>query len=520
MAAQLPEHTKSYWRDDTDLPSFGKLEEDTAADVVVVGGGITGLTTASLLIKEGLDVVVLEAGYLLNGTTGRTTAKITAQHGMIYDELIQHMGKTKARLYYESQIEALQFIKQNIKEQQITCDFQTETAYLYAETDQDARTLEKEYEACQSLHIDTEMKDSIPLSINVQSALAMPGQGRFHPLQYVEHLVQEIVKHGGRIYEQTTAVNIARQKHKEAVLTENDCRVTADSIVCCSHFPFYEGTGFYSGRMHADRSYVLAVQTDITYPGGMYLSAGDPVRSLRSASMDGKEIVLIGGENHKSGQGRNTLDHYRALQQFAGNLFGRPEILYRWSAQDLTTIDKVPYVGEVTTSRPDVYIASGFNKWGMTNSTCAALLLRDLVLKKENPYSELYTPARFYADPSIKHFLKENVDVAKHLIKGKLEMPHASIEGLERDDAAVFMADGQRKGAYKDKDGELFIVDTTCTHMGCEVEWNHGDRTWDCPCHGSRFSCTGEVIEGPAEKPLQKHPHTMLDNLTSENSGY
>ncbi|SFP45394.1 FAD-dependent oxidoreductase [Salibacterium halotolerans] len=520
MSTQLPEHTESYWRETIDIPSFGKLEEDTAADVVVVGGGITGLTTASLLVKEGLDVVVLEADRLLNGTTGHTTAKITAQHGLIYDELIHHMGKTKARLYYESQNEALQFIKQNMEKQQISCDFHTETAYLYAESDQDARRLKKEYEACQTLHIPVDTLDTIPLPLQVKSALSMPEQARFHPLQYVKHLIQDIVKHGGRIYEDTTAVNIAREKHKESVRTENDCRVTVDSVVCCSHFPFYEGTGFYSGRMHADRSYVLAVQTGSPYPGGMYLSAGSPVRSLRSASMNGQEMVLIGGENHKSGQGRNTLEHYRALQQFAGSLFDKAEILYRWSAQDLTTMDKVPYIGEVTTSRPDVYIATGFNKWGMTNSTCAALLLKDLVLKKENPYSELYTPARFHADPSIKHFFKENMDVAKHLIKGKLEMPRASVKELESGDAAVFMADGQRKGAYRDKNGELYIVDTTCTHLGCEVEWNHGDRTWDCPCHGSRFSCTGEVIEGPAEKPLQKHSHTMLDNLTSENSGY
>ncbi|MGY4689981.1 FAD-dependent oxidoreductase [Salibacterium sp. K-3] len=520
MALQLPESPEPYWRESVDLPSFEKLENDEQADVVVVGAGITGLTTAALLSREGLDVVVLEAGRLLNGTTGHTTAKVTAQHGMIYDELIQHMGKTAARLYYEAQVEALRFINQYIMENQIQCDFHTETAWLYAETEQDAGKLEKEYEAYQALHIDGEMKDRIPLPMDIHSALSMPDQARFHPLQYVKHLIRELLDQGGRIYEQTTAVHITDEEKKKAVLTRNDRRISADSVICCSHFPFYEGTGLYSARMHADRSYVLAFKTNTPYPGGMYLNAGNPARSLRAASMNGSDIVLAVGENHKTGQGKDTLEHYRALQGFAETLFDNPEILYRWSAQDLTTLDKLPYIGEVTTSQPDVYIATGFRKWGMTNSTCAAFLLKDLVLKKENPYSELFSPARFYADPSIKHFLKENVDVTKHLIKGKLEMPPSSIGGLAKDDAAVFMADGQRKGAYKDKDGELFVVDTTCTHVGCEVEWNHGDRTWDCPCHGSRFSYTGEVLEGPAEKPLQQHSHTMLDNLTSENSGY
>ncbi|WP_026700830.1 FAD-dependent oxidoreductase [Salibacterium aidingense] len=520
MSSQLPQYPEPYWKDTTELPSFHALEENEKADVVLVGGGITGLTTASLLAKEGLQVVLLEAGRILNGTTGHTTAKVTAQHGLIYDEFIQHMGQSSARLYYESQTEAMQFIEQTIKEKQIECDFQKEKAYLYAENEEVGRKLEKEYEAYQRLHIEGELENDIPFPIEVHSALSMPAQARFHPLQYVKHLIQEVVDHGGRIYENTTAVNIDTKENQAAVLTRNDKKVTADSIISCTHFPFYEGTGFYSGRMYADRSYVIAVKTNTPYPGGMYLNAGEPSRSLRSASMNGEELILVGGESHKTGQGRDTLEHYQALQEFAGNLFETPEILYRWSAQDLTTLDKLPYIGEVTTTQPNVFIATGFRKWGMTNSTAAALLLKDLVIKKENPYSELYSPARFYADPSIKQFFKENIDVTKHLIKGKLEMPSSSIEGLANDDAAVFMADGQRKGAYKDKEGQLFIVDTTCTHVGCEVEWNHGDRTWDCPCHGSRFSYTGEVIEGPAEKPLQKHNHSMLDNLTSKHSGY
>ncbi|WP_246031574.1 FAD-dependent oxidoreductase [Salibacterium salarium] len=518
MSDRLPIHPEPYWRDTIELPEFDALENDESADVVIVGGGITGITAAYLLSKEGKEVVLLEANNLLNGTTGHTTAKITAQHGLIYDEFIQHLGKTKARLYYESQSEALEFIKQTINEKQLKSDLQTEHAILYATTKEYAVKLEKEYEAYKALHIDGELVDDIPFPIDVHNALSMKNQAQFHPLHYLKHLIQEVLDNGGRIYEKTTAVNV--ENSDATVVTRNDKRVTCNNVLVCSHFPFYEGMGFYSTRMHADRSYAIAAKTNTTYPGGMYLSVDQPSRSLRSATMNGEEIVIVGGESHKTGQGKDTLEHYKALQDYTEDLFENPDILYRWSAQDLITLDKLPYIGEITSTQPNVLIATGFRKWGMTNGTAAALLMRDIVMGNDNPYKRLYTPSRFYADPSLKNFLMENADVASHLIKGKLETPSTSIKNISHDEAALFKTNGQRKGAYKDNEGNVFVVDTTCTHMGCEVEWNHGDRTWDCPCHGSRFSYKGEVIEGPAEKPLQQHDHTILENITSENSGY
>jgi Rieske Fe-S protein len=214
------------------------------------------------------------------------------------------------------------------------------------------------------------------------------------------------------------------------------------------------------------------------------------------------------------------MEHYKALKNFAEQVFDIENTVYRWSAQDLVTLDKLPYIGELTSSQPNILVATGYRKWGMTNGTAAALLFRDIILGKENAYQHLYSPSRFYANPSLKNFLVENADVVSHLIKGKLEISDVRAEDLSNDEGAVTTVRGHRKGAYKDQEGKLHIVDTTCTHIGCEVEWNSGDRSWDCPCHGSRFSYTGEVIEGPAEKPLQKYDYTMLDNLTSEDSGY
>lgn len=517
---KLPQFPDSYWREEVTLPRFDELKEDLKVDAVIVGGGITGITAAYLLVKEGLKVALMEAGTLLNGTTAHTTAKITAQHNLIYDEFINHLGKSKARMYYEANIEALKFIEKTIDEHQMDCDFSKVDTYLYAATEKYAQKLEKEYQAYQKLNIEGSLLDHIPFDIKIKNALSMKNQAQFHPLKYLMRLVEFIKDNGGLIFEGTTAVNIDKNGSETTVLTRNGHRVTGKHILSCSHFPFYEGTGFYFTRMYAERSYILAVKTKDKYPGGTYLSVDKPTRSLRSAKFNGEEIILVAGEAHKAGQGQDMMKHYKALEQFAQEVFDVDQILYRWSTQDLTTLDKLPYIGPITSNNPNVLIATGYRKWGMTSGTAAAQLLKDIVTKKENRFRSLYEPSRFIADPSLKHFFKENLDVAKHLIKGKLEIPKKDINELAKDEGGAVLINGEHKGAYKDSEGNVHLVDTTCTHMGCEVHWNNGDRTWDCPCHGSRFSYTGEVVEGPAEKPLQKGDYSLLDNLTSDDSGY
>ncbi|KAB7704398.1 FAD-dependent oxidoreductase [Bacillus aerolatus] len=516
---KLPQVPEPYWRDFIDLPEFPRLEKDIQVDVVIVGGGMTGITSAYLLVNEGLKVAILEAGKLLNGTTGHTTAKVTAQHDVIYDEFIQNFGRSKARLYYEANTDALSFIKKTVDEHQINCDFSEQDAYIYATTDQYASKLKKEADAYEKLGINGGLVNSIPFDIDIQNALVMKNQAQFHPIKYLTHLIKIITEKGGLIFENTTGVNIETGE-QPTVLTREGPRAAGNYVLSCSHFPFYEGLGFYSTRLYADRSYIVAAKTKKPFPGGMYISADQPTRSLRSTTINGEEMVLIAGEGHKTGQGKDTMEHYKALETFGEQVFGLDNIMYRWSAQDLVTLDKIPYVGEITSGQPNILIATGYRKWGMTNSTAAALLFRDMILGKKNAYQSLYTPSRFYADPSLKNFLVENADVVGHLIKGKLEMPDKSAEELSIGEGAVINVKGHRKGAYKDEEGKLHIVDTTCTHVGCEVEWNSGDRSWDCPCHGSRFSYTGEVIEGPAEKPLQQYDYNILDNLTSEDSGY
>lgn len=501
---KLPDVPQSYWRDSFSLTSFPKLEESIKTDVAIVGGGITGITAAYLLSQQNIHVTLLDASTLLNGTTGHTTAKITAQHGLIYDEFINHFGLEKTALYYRAQNEASKFIQKTINDLDIKCDLQKEDAYIYTNEDKYIEKLENEMKAYEQLKIDGDLMDDMPLDLPVKSVLRMNNQAQFHPLHYLKVLAKESVQNGASFYENTVALDIEYNKDP-AIITDDGHRVIAKYIIVASHFPFYDfRNSSYFARMYPERAYVVAGQSDQKYPGGMYISAEEPTRSIRAASYNGKELWLISGENHKTGQGKSTITHYEGLQTFAKEQFQINEILYRWSAQDLTTLDKMPYIGRITKTENTVFVATGYRKWGMTNGTAAAKLLTDLILQKNSPYEEVFTPSRFKADPSIKKLIQTNADVAKHLIKGKFELPVRPINELANDDATITRIDGKRAGVYKDQNSELHVVDTTCTHMGCEVSWNSGDRTWDCPCHGSRFSYEGEVIEGPAKKPLQK----------------
>jgi glycine/D-amino acid oxidase-like deaminating enzyme/nitrite reductase/ring-hydroxylating ferredoxin subunit len=494
---------RTYWRE-IELPAFKSLDQDIKVDVAIVGAGITGITAAYLLTKEGKKVAILEAGGVLNGTTGHTTAKLTAQHGLIYDEFINHFGKEKARLYYESMMTAVQFVENTVNEKDIKCDFSKQDAYVYATTDEYVDKLKIEWEAYKSLDIDGALKDSIPLNIPAKASLMMRNQAQYHPLKFLKALLDEAVQAGCSVYENTVADDIVDDFSEPKVITKNGQRVTAKHVIIASHFPFYDKPGLYFARMYADRSYAIGVKTKQEYPGGMYISADSPSRSIRYTPLDnGESLLIIGGENHKTGQGVDTLKHFEELQVFTEEVFDIKEYQYRWSAQDNVTLDKMPYIGPYTEERKNVLVATGYKKWGMATGILAGHILKDYIIGGTNRYAELYSPSRFHADPDLKEVISTNADVAKHLLKGKLEIVEKVPDDLQEGEGSVVMYRGKRAGAYKDKDGKLYIVDTTCTHLGCECEWNHAEKSWDCPCHGSRYSYAGDVIEGPTKKALE-----------------
>lgn len=504
ISNELPQYPESLWRATTDLPSFPRLTEDIKVDVAIVGAGIAGITTGYLLAREGLKVALVEAGNVLNGTTAHTTAKITAQHGMLYDELLSHFGQERASMYYQANRDALQFIRDTASKLNIDCGLHEEDAYVYMEKDKDLNKLEKEFEAYEKLGIPGEWVNKLPIPQFASGAIKMPGQARFHPLHYLRRLLEEFVKAGGQVYENTTVHKVDKEGPLTVVTYRGSHKIQCSHVVAATHFPFLDEGGFYFARLHADRSYALAMKPETAFAGGMYISADKPTRSLRAASWNGEEVVIVGGEGHKTGQHMCTFSYYEALEAYGGKLLGSKGIPFRWSTQDLVTIDKVPYIGQITSKDEGIYVATGFNKWGMTSGTLAGRMLSDQIIGRDNPYSELYTPSRFLADPSIMNLVKENADVAGELISGKVGLVHTRIEDLNPDEGAVVRHNGKKAGAYKDPEGNLHLVDNTCTHMGCETEWNAAERTWDCPCHGSRFSYDGVVFEGPAIKPLEK----------------
>lgn len=353
----LPQFPQSLWRDSTDLPSFPKLAEDLVTDVAIVGAGITGITAGYLLANAGYKVTLLEAGEIFAGTTGFTSAKISAQHGMIYDDLLKHFGEEQAKLYFQSNSEAMEWIIATAEELNLSCGITREDALLYADNSDDKtlKQLEAEFKAYEKLGLPGQWLDNVSLPLMAGGAIKLPGQARFHPLQYLQGLLQVILDKGGTVYEHTMIGEKVDKDNGLTLYTEGEqLKIKCRHAISASHFPFYDGGALYFSRLHAERSYCLAVQPETDYEGGMYLSAGEPTRSLRAVEWGGQRLVIVGGDNHKTGQGICTFGHYENLELFAGELLGIKAIPYRWSAQDLITLDRVPYIGKVSGRRKSI----------------------------------------------------------------------------------------------------------------------------------------------------------------------
>ena len=498
----LSKPPQSYWIASTPETHYPALEEDLDIEVAIIGGGMVGITTALLLKREGIKVAIIEADRILQGTTAHTTAKLTSQHSLIYDEIKNQFSLEIARQYAEANESAIHLVAKLVEEKNIDCDFSWQPAYVYTYLDQYIEKIQNEVKTASDVGIDALYVDDIPLPTKAKAAMRFNGQAQFHPRKYLLSLAEEVHGDGCYIFEQTRATGIDEGRIC-TVKTHSGKKVRAQNVVIASHFPFYDGAGMYFARIYPDRSYALGLKVKDKYPGGMYVTAEDPGRSVRSQPFNGGELLIVSGEHHKTGHGSNLNKHYQNLLDFSCETFEVEELLYRWSTQDYTTVDKIPYVGHLTAGTPNIYVATGFRKWGMTNSTASAMVLRDLIIKGESPWQEVYTPQRFKpTTTTIGKFTKENIDVAAQLIKGKLERVPDDVD-IPTGEARVIEGCGQKLGAYRDQQGELHVVDITCTHMGCELKWNNAENTWDCPCHGSRFTYEGEIVDGPAHYTLK-----------------
>lgn len=491
---------QSYWIASTLQTNYSALDHDLSVDLAIIGGGAVGISTAYMLCKSGLRIAVLEADSILHGATGHTTAKITSQHGLIYHKIESQVSIEFARQYATANETAIKTLSQIIRENHIPCDFLPQSSYVYTNEEDYIEQIGQESMAAAALGIEAAYLDKIPLPFPIKAAVRFDHQAQFHPLKYFRALTNAITKSCSEIYEQTRIVRIEKANHY-VLTTGTGKKVTAEKVVIASHYPFYNKPRMYFARLWADKSYAIAIKAEEAYPGGMYITAEEPGRSFRSLQTEEDQLIIIGGEHHKTGLSKDTNLHYQALSDCANEIFTIKSIPYRWSTQDCMTLDSIPYVGRFKSSTPNLLIATGFGKWGMTNSVASSLILKDLILSGRSDWQEVYSPSRHTIAASTKTFLVQNASVAHELLKGKLSPAPNEFE-IHHGEGKIIKVDGKKAGVYKDDAGALHIVNTTCPHMGCELVWNPAELSWDCPCHGSRFTYDGDVIEGPAVRPL------------------
>jgi glycine/D-amino acid oxidase-like deaminating enzyme/nitrite reductase/ring-hydroxylating ferredoxin subunit len=501
MAARRP-HKESVWIGTAaEQPSFPRLEGDAEAEVAVIGGGIVGITTALLLAEQGADVVLLESGRLARGVTGHTTAKVTSQHGLVYADLRSKFGADGARLYGQANEAALAWIAARVEEHGIECAFRRQPNYVYLSEGADHSPLEREVEAAGDAGLPASLVETTPLPYPVGAAVRFEDQAEFHPRRYLLGLVARLTELGGRIHEESRAVGV--EGGRPYRVSTPDGTLSADRVVVATHYPFLDRSLAFA-RVHPERSYAIVCRVAEGPPAGMHISADSPTRSVRAVPAGDEELLLVGGEGHKTGEGGDTERRYRALEEFAREHWRVESVEYRWSTQDNVTVDHVPYVGRVTPREGRLLMATGFAKWGMTGGTAAALLLADLTLGRDNEWASLFDPFRLKPLAGMQKLVKENARVARHLVGDRiLDRGNRQLEDLAPGEGAIVHHEGEKVAGHRRDDGTLVAVSTRCTHLGCQVKWNTAERSWDCPCHGSRFTPEGGVLHGPAVRPLE-----------------
>ena len=430
----------SLWADTAKLPSFPSLEQDLKTNILIIGGGMAGLLCACALNRACADYALIEADSICSGVTRNTTAKITSQHGLIYDKLIREYDEETARLYYEANQAAISHFRKLAAD--YPCQMETKSAFVY--TTGDSEKLEKELRALERIGAKARYWVSLPLPFDVTGAIEFEDQAQFHPL-----LLAAGIAPGLKIYEHTPA----RGFEGNTVYTDK-VRIEAKKILIATHFPIINKHGGYFLKMFQDRSCVLALE-NAPDPAGMFIDAEGCGPSIRSSG----ELLLFGGGAHRTGKKGGG---YAELEALAQSCYPRAGIKMRWAAQDCMSLDGIPYIGRYGKNTPGLYVATGFNKWGMSSSMVSAMILGDLLLERENPYAKVFSPQRSSMHPQLF-----------------LNALHA---------AANLLTPTRPR----------------CPHMGCALKWNEEEKSWDCPCHGSRFTAEGELLDGPATGNLKQ----------------
>ena len=543
----------SYWIksvDGKDRSKYDSLQENIKTDICIIGGGLTGLSTAYNLSKYKIKTVLIEKDEICKQTSGNSTAKITSQHGLIYKYLTDSKGIDFARKYYEANENAIKSIKNIIDQEKIDCDFEYQPAYVFTQKIQDVPKIKDEVEAVNNFggnakfveakdipinklqseeyvekgteklkisgdniekeNLDLErdvvkerMKGVIP--IKAIAGIEFEKQAQFNPYKYANSLAKICSNSGVKIYEHTKAVDVDTEDDDEyyIVTLENGCKIRAKYIVIATKYPIVNIPGFYFMKMYQSTSYAVAMQTKQRLFEGMYISSEEPTISIRTTKFGDEYLLIVVGFDHKTGAQIDLSNSYRYLEEVAKNLYPEGTIKYHWNTEDCITLDKIPYIGKFSKMWENAYVGAGFNKWGITTSQIAAEIITDQILGEENEYEDIFKATRVEPIKNIKEVTNMVKESVNSLFVKKLEVPQEEANQIQNGEGKIVEINGQKIGIYKDEKGEIYKVNPVCKHLGCELSWNNLEKTWDCPCHGSRYDYKGNLIYGPSVKNLE-----------------
>lgn len=492
----------SVWQATATLPRRPPPEAGSHADVVVVGGGITGLTVGLLLAEEGRRVAVLEGRRLGAGATGGSTGKLTSQHGLVYRRLAERHGDDVARLYGAMNQEAIDAVRTFADRYAIDAGLVEDDAFVYTERAEQVDDLREEAATAARLGLPASFTTSTPLPFEVAGAVRFTGQARFSPVAYLHGLADAIETHDGCSVHEEAHVVAVRDRGPAVVVETGRGSITADHVILATLAPILD-RGLEFARMEPSRTYGAAVRTEPgSVPDGMYLSAEEPTRSTRRFDGPSGTYLIVVGDAHRTGADPDTVRHHEALERYADERFGAVDVVHRWSAQDFVSVDALPFVGS-TPLAPRISVATGFSKWGLSGGTAAARVLADTLAGRPNPAAAMLDPRRGNLRASAVGLAQHNLTAAGHFVGDRVRSATTSIDDIPPGGAAIVRRGLEYLAVSRDDTGAVTACSAVCSHLGCLVRWNTAERSWDCPCHGSRFSPDGEVLEGPASRPLR-----------------
>ena len=470
-------------------------------DICIIGAGITGITCGYELSKLGYTVSIIEKNEIGSGTTGRTTGKITSQHDSFYNYLEESFSIDTAKKYLEANEKAINKIENRIKNENIECDFERLNSYIYTTKKEEINLLEKEFKTLEKLKYKCEYIKDLDLPFKIAGGICFKNQAQFHPIKYINGLAKYVKEKGNKIYTHTIAKEIKKSDDKYIVKTDK-FSISASYIIIASHYPFFKIKGLYSAKMYQSMSYLIALETKKQLPNGMYISVSNPNITIRRAKYNEKDVLLIGGGGNKTGKEVTYEETYGRLEKFAREYYPDAKILAKWNAQDCVTLDKLPYIGQASKLLPNVYVATGFKKWGMTLSSVAVDIIVDDIRGRENEYKDIFLSSRMQPIKNHEEMKNMLVDSSKALVINKLKEKDIVEKKIKKETGGIIEIDGRKIGIYKDEKGEIYAVNPKCTHLGCLLVWNQVEKTWDCPCHGSQFDYKGKNIIEPAYDDL------------------